>query len=295
MKIARVLILALAGAAAADAQNVNIVMKDGSVVATKEIVRRTGDLIMAKVERQMPPPAQGQAPVTPPVDEVGFAVQKIAKIEFPEPAQLKQSAALIGQGKIDEALSRLDSVFRYYEGFRDAPGSWWGEAAVLKVGALLTQGKDSDAASLVDQLNRFATEPQTALAGRALSAALMSRRGDHARAVEVFEAVMKDGSAPDVLAVAAIYKGRSHLALKQYDPAALSFLQIPVLYPEAKHLLPASTLGAGQAFAGLQDRARAKDVLTGLIKDFPSTSEAGQAREELAAIAKIEKALEDPK
>jgi hypothetical protein len=164
---------------------------------------------MARVERQTPAPPQGQAPAAPKIDEVGFAVQKIAKIEFPEPAQIKESAALIGQGKIDEGLARLDPVFRYYEGFRDAPGSWWGEAAVL--------------------------------------------------------------------------------------PAALSFLQIPIFYPEAKHLLPASTLGAGQAYAGMQDRPRAKDVLNGLIKDFPSTPEAGQAQQELAAIAKIEKALEDPK
>lgn len=293
MKIAMLFLVTFAWAAAADAQN--IIMKDGSVVATKGIVRRTGDLIMARVERQTPAPAAGQAPAAPKVDEVGYAVQKIAKIEFPEPAQLKEAAALIGQGKIDDAMTRLEPVFRYYEGFRDAPGSWWGEAAVLKAGALLTQGKDADAASLVDQLNRFATEPQTALAGRALSAALMSRRGDHARALEVFETVMKDSTAPDVLAVAAIYKGRSHLALKQYDPAALSFLQIPVFYPEAKHLLPASTLGAGQSYAGLQDRTRAKDTLNGLIKDFPSTREAEQAQQELAAIAKIEKALEEPK
>jgi tetratricopeptide (TPR) repeat protein len=293
MKIASVFVILFSCVAAAEAQN--ILMKDGSVVATKGIVRRTGDLIMARVERQAPAAAQGQAPAAPKIDEVGFAVQKIAKIEFPEPAQLGESAALIGQGKIDEGLARLDPVFRYYEGFRDAPGSWWGEAAVLKAGALLTQGKDQDAASLVDQLNRFATEPQTALAGRALSAALMSRRGDHARAVEIFDAVVKEATSPDVLAVAAIYKGRSLLALKQFDPAVLSFLQIPVFFPEAKHLLPASTLGAGQAYAGMQDRARAKDVLNGLIKDFPSTPEAGQAQQELAAIAKIEKALEDPK
>lgn len=287
MKLTWVIALLVAGPAVAEAQN--ILMKDGSVVATKGIVRRTGDLILARVERQ------GSATSgTPKVDEVGFAVQKIAKIEFPEPPQLKEAAALIGRGRIDDGLSKLDPVFRYYEGFRDAPGSWWSEAAVLKAGALLTLGKDDEAASLIDQLNRFASEKKTVLAGRALSAALLTRRGEHERALPLFEGVMKEATDPEVLAVAAIYKGRSHLALEQYDTAILCFLQIPVFYPEAKQLLPASTLGAGQGYAGLPDRPRAKETLNGLIKDFPSAPEAEQARETLAAIAKIEKALEEP-
>lgn len=288
-------VVVLAGIAIAGAvQAQNILLKDGTTVVTKGIVRRSGDLIIARVERQMPPPAAGRAPAAPAVDEVGYAVQKIETIEFPEPPQIKDAATLIGLGRIDEGLARLEPAFRYYEGFRDAPGSWWGQAAVLKSNALLVLGKDDEAASLIDQLNRFAAEPQTQLAGRALSAALLSRRGDHARALSIFEGVVKTATATDVLAVSAIYKGRSHLALKQYDPAVLSFLQIPVFYPDEKHLLPASTLGAGQAFAGMQDRARAKDVLNGLIKDFPKTQEAAQAEQELAAIAKIEKALEEP-
>ncbi len=60
MKIAWIGLLLFAGGAAAEAQN--ILMKDGSVVATKGIVRRSGDLILARVERQAPAAGQGTAP-----------------------------------------------------------------------------------------------------------------------------------------------------------------------------------------------------------------------------------------
>ncbi|HEX8295817.1 MAG TPA: tetratricopeptide repeat protein [Chthoniobacteraceae bacterium] len=273
----------------------NIVLTDGSIIATKGIVRRSGDLIMARVERQMPASAAGTVAAAAPVDEVGYPVQKIAKIEFPEPPQLKAASALIAQGKFAEANVQLDPVFRYYEGFRDAPGSWWSDASVLRVSAFLSQGKDQEAASLVDQLTRFATEPKTTLAARALSAALLTRRGEYARAVQLFEGVMKESAAPEVLAVAAIYKGQSHLGLKQYDPAVLAFLQIPVFFPEEKHLLPASTLGAARGYIGLEDRARARETLERLIKDFPASPEAAQAKQELVRIDRIESGSPPPK
>jgi tetratricopeptide (TPR) repeat protein len=282
----------LGGAGVAAAQNINL--KDGTVVATKGIVRRAGDMIMARVERQMPPPPAGQAPATPPIDEVGYAVQKIEKIEFPEPPQLKGTAQLLGQGKVAEALTYLEPAYKYYEGFHDAPGSWWRELAVLKASALITLGNDRDAASLADQMTRFAAEPETGIAARAMSAALMSRKGEHGRALEIFEAVMKEGNSPEVLALSAIYKGQSHLALKQWDPAMLSFLQLPVFYPEAKFLLPASRLGVGLAFSGMPEREHAKEVLNDVIKTFPASAEAAKAKEELAAIAKIEKILAEP-
>jgi hypothetical protein len=80
--------------------------------------------------------------------------------------------------------------------------------------------------------------------------------------------VLKDAIRGDTPAIASIYKGRSHLALKQWEPALLSFLMVPVFYPEARALMPPSLLGAGRAYFQLDDFEHAKTTLNDLIKAY---------------------------
>ena len=105
---------------------------------------------------------------------------------------------------------------------------------------------------------------------------------------------MRDATKPGVLASAAIYKGQSCLALKDWENALISFLQVPVMYPEQKALAPASMLGVGRAHFGLEDFSRAKATLKEVTKTFKGTPEAMAAKAEMELIAKREKALADP-
>jgi TolA-binding protein len=127
-----------------------------------------------------------------------------------------------------------------------------------------------------------------------LLAAAATRRGDAQKAAEALESVLKDSKKTDVLASAAVYKGQSYLALKDWENALLSFLQIPVLYPEAKELAASSMLGVGRAHFGLEDFTNAKNTFKELIKTFKGTPEATAAKAELELIAKREKALAEP-
>lgn len=270
----------------AHAQTIHL--KDGRTVTTKSL-RRQGDIIMATQEIAG---AKGQ-PATK--GEVGYPVGSIEKIDFPEPAQLRAATELLTQGRAAEAITQLDVALRYYEGFRDAPGSWWADLALLKTRALVSEGHDKEADTLVDQIARMANDPETVRAARVQIASGMTRRGEHARALELCDNVIKESSNPQTLAAAAISKGECHLALKQWEEALLAFLQIPVFHPEMKILLPSSLLGAGRAYFGIQDLPRAKNTLDELIKNFGGTAEAVSARSELQKIARLEKALEPPK
>jgi hypothetical protein len=80
--------------------------------------------------------------------------------------------------------------------------------------------------------------------------------------------------------------------LKQWDAALLSYLNIPVFYPEEKTFVPASLLGSGQCYFQLEDLPRSKDALNELLKSHASTPEAVTAKVELEKIARREKALE---
>ena len=271
---------------AASGQTIHL--KDGRTVTTKSM-RRQGDVIMAAQEiagTQGQPGTKG---------EIGYPVASIERIDFPEPAQLRAATELLTQGRASEAVSQLDVALRYYEGFRDAPGSWWADLALLKTRALMNDGKDKEADTLVDQIARLAKDPETVRAARVQVASAMTRRGEHARALELCDSVIKESTNPDTLAAAAISKGECHLGLKQWEEALLAFLQIPVFHPEKKVLQPPSLLGTGRAYFGIQDLPRARNTLDELIKNFGGTAEAAAGKTELEKIARLEKALEPPK
>ena len=284
------LVIGIVTADIASAQN--IILKDGKVIVSKGL-RRQGDTIMATVE--ITAATTGDTPTPAQTGEVGYAVAQIAKLDFPEPAQMRTVPELIVAGRLPEALAQIEPVVKYYESFRDAPGSWWDEAAMLKVEALQAAGNFKDAEPLIDSLARSAGDPETVREAKVFMAAGLTRRGEHAKAVEIFEQVLKETTKPQTVAIASVYKGQSHLALKQYELALLAFLQVPVFYPHQKLLVPQAMLGTARAYYGMEDLKRAKATLDELLKDFGSSPQAADAKAELVKVAKREQALAPPK
>lgn len=280
--------LLLGAALAAHAADINIQKKDGTTQAAKAL-RREKDNIIATID--IPPAKPGDAVVT---GDVGIPLAQIAKIEFGEPAALKSAPELLIAGKTDEALAQIELALKYYAGFRDAPGSWWADLLLMKMNALVSLGREKDALALAESMSGQSTDPESKRAANVVLAIAAVRRGDGKAASDALDTVLKDATKPDVLASAAIYKGQSSLVLKDWENALLSFLQVPVLYPEQKALAPASMLGVGRAHFGLEDFDSAKKALKELMKTFKGTPEAVAAKAEMELIAKREKALFDP-
>jgi tetratricopeptide (TPR) repeat protein len=293
MKTVCYVLVAFSVVVSASAQN--IILKDGRVVATKG-VRRAGDTIMATIEMQAPPPSQPAQPgrptphpQPPKTGELGFPIAQVAKIDFPEPEQLKAAVGLINSGKADEALKQIEPVLAYYEGFRDAPGSWWADAVMLKMQALMSLGRNDEAERLADQMARNATDPDTVRLAKVYAAAGLARKGQHAQVIQVCDAVLNEATRPQTLAAAAVVKGESCLARREWADALLSLLEVPVFYPRQEVLMPQVLLGAARAYIGLDDFARAKVSLNELGSKFASTPEAAQGKTELERIARLEK------
>lgn len=268
---------------AAAASGQTILLKDGKRVVAKAL-RRSGDTIMATT-----PAVDGAAALQ---GEIGYPLGNIEKLGFPEPAVLKSAAGLLASGQAAEALSQSESAFTYFAGFRDAPGSYWPDLGLLRIGALVALNRDADAEPLARQISGQATNPETVRGAQAHLAGIAARRGDHAKAIEICDDILREASRPDVMATAAINKARSHHALKQWESAVLAYLNIPVFYPEQKGYVPTYLLGSAQCYFELSDLPRAKDALNELIKNYPAVSEAAAARQELDRIARREKALE---
>ena len=173
--------LVLCGALAGSATAQNILLKDGKTSVTKGL-RRQGDTIMATVETILP--ARGTEPAKTLSGEIGYQLPLIAKLDFPEPAQLQTVPDLIATGKLAEALVQIEPVVRYYGGFRDAPGSWWVDAVLLKIEALQAMGNFKDADPLLDNLSRVTTDPEAVRTAKVFVAAQLTRRDDHLTLLE---------------------------------------------------------------------------------------------------------------
>jgi hypothetical protein len=127
----RALLLLLASVTLAFGQsNLQIHLKDGRIISVLKM-RRDRDTIIATLS------IPGQAGAAATQGDFGFPLSDIATLAFAKPQALDTAPELIAAGKAEEALDQLSKVIEYYEGFRDAPGSWWDEAVPLQIQALL--------------------------------------------------------------------------------------------------------------------------------------------------------------
>lgn len=250
-----------------------ITLKSGQAVETKG-VRRDGDMIMGKIE------------VAGTAGEIGYQVSAIAKIAFPEPRRIKSAADLLSEGQAEKALAEVEPVAAYYAPFRDIPGAWWAQAAVIKVSALAAMQRDAEAETLAREIQEIAPDPETARAANLRIAAALVRKQDYEKAAQICDAAIKESARPDVLADAWVIKGNLLLAQKQWDAALLAFLRVPVFYRDEKLFMPPALLGSGRAYRRLEDLDRAKRSYNDLTAAFPKSAEAAIARGELQKLPK---------
>jgi tetratricopeptide (TPR) repeat protein len=251
----------------------NILLKTGQTIETKG-VRRSGDMVMGKVQ------------VGASSGEVGYQAATIAKIDFPEPPQLKTTAAFLSQGQPEKALADIEPVVKYYAPFRDLPGNWWAQAALLKIAALGGMQLDKQAEALGEELRQSVTDPETARAAQLQLVAGLVRKEDYAKALQLCDAVITESAQPAVLAEAWVRKGDALLAQRQWDGAVLAYLHVPVFYEDEKLWMPPAFLGSARAFRGLEDLERAKRSLNDLTAGYPKSAQAEIARAELQKLPK---------
>jgi tetratricopeptide (TPR) repeat protein len=264
MSILRLSILCLA--ITANAQTV--LLKTGQKLDSQGI-RRDGDLIMAKVQ------------VGTGSGEVGYHVGQIAKIEFPEPAALKTANDLLVRGDAEKALAEINSVIGYYDQFKDVPGSWWAQSALIKVAALAALQRQPEAEVLAKEIQKSVTDPEIARAAQLRLVGALIRRNDFEKAVAICDDAIKNSKDETTLANAWTAKGDALLAQKTADEALMAYLHVPVFYYEEKQFMPAALLGSARAYRRLDDVDHAKKSLNELIASFPQSAEAAAAQTEL--------------
>lgn len=250
----------------AEAQN--IVLKTGQTIEAKR-VRRFSDMVMAEV------------PVGSHNGEVGYRGSTIERIDFLEPPELTATVDFLAQGEPEKALIVIAPVVKYYEPFRDIPGNWWAQAALLKVSALNGMKLDREAESLGVEIHRNTIDPEAARAVQLQFIPGLLRKEEFERALQLCNEVIKQSTKARVLAEAWVHKGDVFLAQRQWFDALCAYLRVPVFYDQEKLWMPPALLGSARAYRGLDDLNGVRRSLSELANEFPKSPQAEVARIEL--------------
>lgn len=246
----------------------NIIMKDGRTIEGKN-VHRTGDSIMSAIQ------------IGASMGEAGYPISQIARIEFPEPPQIKAASQLLLDGKAPEALALIGPAVTAQAGYKDIAGNWWAQAAMVKLSVLSALRQDAQADTLVDEMASFTGDVETMRAGKVRQAARLTNKGDYKTALATLDAIVKESTRPETVADAWVNEGHCHLAQKEFREALLAYLHVPVFYQQQSLLMPTALLGSARAYVGLEDFARAKKSIDDLVAAYPAAPEAEPAKIEL--------------
>ncbi len=256
----------------------SIILKDGATIPAKN-PRRDGTVLM----NTLAPAAPGA-----PSGEIGYPLANVARLDWPEPPEIRAANDLLAGGKTAEALTRIEPVVTLFAPLRDIAGNWWAAAALVKANALAASRREAEARTLLQAvadappLDPHATE----LARLRLVTAHPSPDQEEVAALRACEALIKTSGNREAVAEAWLLKGRAHLGRKEYEPALLAYLRLPTLYTEQARLLPGALLGSARAYAGMGDTERARRAFRELIADHPTAPESGAAKAELPALEK---------
>ena len=250
-----------------------IILKTGQKIDTLGL-RRDGDMVLGKVQ------------VGTGSGEVGYHLSQIGKIEFPEPRGLKTAGELMTQGQPEKALAEIEPVVKFYDAFKEIPGSWWAQAALVKVSVLAALRREGEAEALTADIQKSVTDPETARGAQVRLAGALIRKRDFEKAIAICDAAIKESIDSEIVANAWLHKGDALFAQKEWDAALLAYLHVPIFFSDEKLVMPAALLGSGKASARLDDKTQATRSFNDLIAAFPKSAQAAVAQTELQKLQK---------
>lgn len=263
----RRLLLPLLVLLAATASAQTLYFADGRVVRMSPAVRITKDSVNLPLE------IAGAG-----TGEIGLPVSSLARVDWPRPAELDAAEAELKAGHPADALRKIDVILPLQQILAEVPGSWWGQAVLLRVAALARLDREIDVSVEIERLRRSPANASLVSAARIAVAAVLTETGKTAQASTLLSGIDRSGLREADLAGLSLVNARLLRAQGRHEDALLACLRVPVLYPAATRDIPAAMLLAAECYRSLGEPARADTALRDLVEKFPASPEAVRAR-----------------
>jgi tetratricopeptide (TPR) repeat protein len=210
--------------------------------------------------------------------EITLPISTLNRIDWPAPPALAAAEADLKADKPADALKKIDAVLSDQEAFREIPGSWWNQGAIIKTVALARLGKDVDADVMLERMRRAKADSADIARGEIAIINQLVAKGKTEEANARMEKLQSSASDEDSLAALAVLKANILAKAGRTEEALLAYLRVPVFSPTANTQMPAALLGAARAYQKLGDTDRAASTLATLTSRFPNSPEAAQAQ-----------------
>jgi len=243
------------------------ILKDGRVVNHADVTIKDGNLVR--------PLAGGGG-------EVSYPISQVVRLDWPEPEELEQARGLIVAGKGAEAEEKITPLYRQFAPFSKLPGSWWGDAALVRARAILAQDKTADAERAARELMSGSADADIVASAQLIMARVQMNLNKPDIADAMLDEIMRKDSSAETEARAAILRGDIAFARKEFEKAIELYLLVPVFYGTEDAVMPVALLGSARSYRGYGDTARAERAYLDIMVTYPDSAEAAIAKKESA-------------
>jgi TolA-binding protein len=245
------------------------IMKDGRAVNHADITLKDGNLVR--------PLAGGGG-------EVSFPIAQVVRLEWPEPEEIEQARQLVAAGNGAEADKKITPIYRQFAPFSKLPGSWWGEAALIRARALLAQEKTAEAERAARELMSGSTDTDTVMAAQLIMARVQMILNKPDIADAMLDEIMRKNASSEIAARAAVLRGDIAFARKEFEKAIELYLLVPVFHGTEDAVMPVALLGSARSYQAYGDASRAERAYLDIIVTYPDSAQAVVAKQESAKL-----------
>lgn len=210
--------------------------------------------------------------------EITLPISNLRQIDWPAPPALAAAEADLAAGQPAQALQKIDGILAQQEPFREIPGSWWVQGAVIKAVALAHLGRDVDATVMMELLRRAKAPAEDINRVEIALVRYLIATGKTDQATARIDKLQQVATDDETLAALAIAKGRLLERAGQHEAALLSYLRVPVFSPNIETQLPAALVGAIGMLEKLGDDRHATPLRQQLLSRFPASPESAQLK-----------------
>lgn len=245
------------------------ILRDGRVLNSSDVTLKDGSLVR---------PLDGGG------GEITYQISQVARLEWPEPAELAKARELVAAGKGAEAEELIAPVYRQFSPFPKLPGSWWSDAALIRARAFLAQQKTADAERAARELMSDSSDEETVAAAQLIMARVQMSLDKPDIADAMLDEIMRKDVSSEIEARAAILRGEIAFARKEFEKALEYYLRVPVFHGTEAAVMPVALLGSARSYLGYGDPVRAERAYLDVIVLYPDSAEAAVAKRESGAL-----------
>lgn len=214
--------------------------------------------------------------------EISLPISDLSRVDWRRPAELDAAQTELKAGRPAEALRKIDPILPVQQALAEVPGSWWGQAVLLRITALSRLKRDTDVLVEIERLRRSPANAALVASAQIAVATALAETGKAGEAATLLGDIRRDGLPDSDLAALCLVDALLLRTQGRHEDALLACLRVPVLHPAQTERMPAALLLSAECYRSLGEPARQDAALRSLVERFPDSPEAAEARRSLA-------------